>query len=119
MKHYIIAKFQENCDWRPMIGAITALFEETLLIPGIRSVRVKPCCVNRPNRYDLMIEMEMDREALDAYDACEAHKKWKQEYGAFLLKKTIFDRKKKKKRGGRNRLLQRRDRKNGRTGPCG
>ena len=38
-----------------------------------------------------MIEMEMDPEALTVYDACEAHKKWKQEYGDLLQKKTIFD----------------------------
>ena len=91
MKHYIISKFQEGCDWRPMVGAITELFEQTLEIPGIHSVKVKSCCVNRSNRYDLMIEMDMDREALEVYDECEAHKIWKQEYGELLLKKTIFD----------------------------
>ena len=74
-----------------MVGAIPQLFELTLEIPGIHSVKVKPCCVNRPNRYDLMIEMDMDRESLEVYDECEAHKKWKQEYGDLLLKKTIFD----------------------------
>ena len=91
MKHYIIAKFNEGCEWKPMISAITELFEETLQIPGIHGVKVKPCCINRPNRYDIMIEMEMDPEALTVYDACEAHKKWKQEYGDLLQKKTIFD----------------------------
>jgi hypothetical protein len=75
MKHYIIAKFNEGCEWKPMIGAITELFEETLQIPGVHAVTVKPCCINRPNRYDIMIEMEMDPEALTVYDACEAHKK--------------------------------------------
>ena len=68
MKHYIIAKFNEGCDWKPMIGAITDLFEETLQIPGIHAVKVKPCCINRPNRYDVMIEMEMDPEALTEED---------------------------------------------------
>ena len=91
MKHYIIAKFNEGCEWKPMLGAITELFEETLQIPGVHAVTVKPCCINRPNRYDLMIEMEMEPEALAVYDACEAHKKWKQEYGDLLQKKTIFD----------------------------
>ena len=91
MKHYVISKFSEGCDWKSMIPAITELFEQTLEIPGIRSVKVKPCCVDRPNRYDLMIEMEMDREALEAYDSCEAHKTWKREYGGFLANKTIFD----------------------------
>ena len=40
MKHYLIAKFNEGCDWKPMIGAITDLFEETLQIPGIHAVKV-------------------------------------------------------------------------------
>ena len=91
MKHYIISKFQEDCDWRSMVGAITELFEETLQIPGVHGVKVKPCCINRSNRYDIMIEMDMDPDALEAYDACEAHKKWKKEYGDLLQAKTIFD----------------------------
>ena len=47
---------------------MTAIFEETLQIPGIYGVKVKPCCIDRPNRYDIMIEIEMDKEALPAYD---------------------------------------------------
>ena len=58
---------------------------------GRKSVTMDLQCINRPNRYDIMIEMEMDPEALTVYDACEAHKKWKQEYGDLLQKKTIFD----------------------------
>ncbi len=91
MKHYILAKFNEGCDKASLVGPVTELFEETLTIPGVHAVRVLPCCIDRPNRYDLMIEIEMDRPALELYDACEPHKKWKQQYGSMLKEKAIFD----------------------------
>ena len=91
MKHYIIAKFKDRSRTASFVAPVKALFEETLQIPGIHAVSVKPCCIDRPNRYDLMIEIDMDREALEAYDACEPHKRWKQEYGDLLEAKTIFD----------------------------
>ncbi|MBQ6322993.1 MAG: Dabb family protein [Lachnospiraceae bacterium] len=91
MKHYIIAKFKEGVEKEKLTAPITEIFEGTLTIPGVHGVQVKPCCINRPNRYDIMIEIDMDPDALTQYDACEAHKKWKSEYGDLLEKKTIFD----------------------------
>ena len=92
MKHYIIAKFKKEYDARQLVSPITDLFGGVLQVPGIHGVNVIPNCVDRPNRFDLMIEIDMDREALEAYDACEAHKRWKREYGDMLEAKTIFDR---------------------------
>ena len=91
MKHYILAKLVDGCEAAPLMEPVTALFEETLAIPGIHAVKVKPCCIDRPNRYDLMIEIEMEREALEAYDNCEPHKRWKKDYGHLLEAKAIFD----------------------------
>ncbi len=91
MKHYIIAKWNDDCDREALLEPVTKLFEEMLSVPGIHAVRVKPCCVSRSNRYDLMIEMEMDREALEKYDVCEPHLKWKEKYGGMLSGKVIFD----------------------------
>ena len=91
MKHYIIAKFKEGCRTQELIGPIRELFEETLTLNGIHGVKVKPCCVARPNRFDIMIEIDMDREALEVYDACEPHRRWKQEYADLLSGKVIFD----------------------------
>lgn len=45
----------------------------------------------RPNRHDLMIEMEMDPEALPVYDDSAAHQEWKAKYGEYIQTKTIFD----------------------------
>ena len=91
MKHYIIAKFTEGTDLRPLVPAIQALFNKTLTIPGIHAVRVKPCCIDRANRYDLMIEITMEKEALPAYDSSAPHHEWKEIYGSLLQAKTIFD----------------------------
>ena len=48
-------------------------------------------CSERPNRYDMMIEMVMEPEALPVYDASEPHLRWKQEYGSHIEAKAIFD----------------------------
>ncbi|MDO4804433.1 MAG: Dabb family protein [Lachnospiraceae bacterium] len=91
MKHYIIAKLVDGCDKKELLEPVEALFRETLNIPGIHGVRVKPCVVNRPNRYDIMIEIDMDPEALEEYDKSEPHHRWKDQYGHLIQKKTIFD----------------------------
>ena len=60
-------------------------------IPGVHSVTVHPCCIDRPNRYNLMIVLDMDREALPNWDASDIHHRWKDEYGGLLEQKAIFD----------------------------
>ena len=91
MKHHIIVKFNEGTDLGALLGPVEAIFAETLSIPGVHGLELKRNCVDRPNRYDLMIVLDMDREALSAYDASEPHKRWKSEYGAMVAKKAIFD----------------------------
>lgn len=95
MKHYIIAKYKAEVtteDKQIMAPKILELFQHTQEIPGIHDVNVYQNCVDRDTRYDIMIEMDMDREALGAYDASKWHKQWKEEYGCLLEKKAIFDR---------------------------
>ena len=60
-------------------------------IPGVRGAEVYPNCVARENRYDVMIVLEMDRDALSLYDDSEMHHRWKDEFGGLLEKKAIFD----------------------------
>ena len=43
MKHYIIAKLNEGIDKNELIAPVTEIFEETLKIPGVHHVKVKPC----------------------------------------------------------------------------
>ena len=60
-------------------------------IEGIHAVKLHLSCSERSNRYDMMIEMVMEPEALPVYDASEPHLRWKQEYGGHIEAKAIFD----------------------------
>lgn len=94
MKHYIIVKYKETVteqDKKRLLPEIKELFEKTTQIEGVHQVNVYPCCINRANRYDVMIEMVMEKEALPVYDDCEWHHIWKRDYAEYLEKKAIFD----------------------------
>ena len=91
MKHYIIVKFIKDTDFRALENPVRSIFEETLSIRGIHGVDIKLSNSDRDNRYDMMIVMDMDKEALPAYDVSEPHIRWKTEYGDRVAKKAIFD----------------------------
>jgi len=91
MKHHIIVKFTEGTDVPALMEPVRRIFEETLSIPGIHGVELKISNSDRANRYDLMIIMDMDKEALAAYDISEPHLRWKTEYSGRIEKKAIFD----------------------------
>lgn len=60
MKHYIISKFRPGTPWREYLPEIEAIFARTLTIDGVHGVDIFPSCSERPNRFDLMICMDMD-----------------------------------------------------------
>ena len=91
MKHHIIVKFTEGTDVQALLQPVREIFDECLEIPGIHGVELKTSCIDRPNRYDLMIAIDMDKEALPAYDVSEPHHRWKDTYGPITAKKAIFD----------------------------
>ena len=91
MKHYIIVKFIPGFDYTKHISDITDIFNQTLTIPGITEVNVKPSNSERANRYDLMIKITMSADALAAYDVSAPHRLWKEKYGEYIDKKAIFD----------------------------
>lgn len=92
MQHHIIVKWNSKVeDKRALCPEIEALFQKTLAIPGVHKVEVIPNIIDRPNRYDLMIRMTMEEEALPAYDASPWHAEWKERYGSFMESKAIFD----------------------------
>ena len=92
MLHHILVKWKERpADPAAYLREVEAVFRGALDVPGVHEVRVVPNVIDRPNRYDLMIVLTMDRDALPAYDACEAHHQWKQRYGELIEKKAIFD----------------------------
>lgn len=91
MKHHILVKFVEGTELPPLLAPIHELFAQCLELPGVYGLTLKTNCVDRPNRYDLMIVLDMDPEALPTYDASEPHHRWKADYGHLVAKKAIFD----------------------------
>ena len=92
MKHYIIAKYKPEVQNREeLLMQVRALYAEAARIPGVMSAKVIPNCIARENRHDLMIVLDMEKEALPAWDASEIHKAWKARFGDLLAAKTIFD----------------------------
>lgn len=91
MKHFIIVKWNDAAKMKSQTEAIETLFKKTLVIPGIDAVEIHPSCSDRANRYDLMIEIRMDPDALPVYDDCEPHHLWKEQYGGEIAHKVIFD----------------------------
>jgi len=92
MFHHIIAKFNESVtDKAALIAEIEALYSRATEIEGVRGCDVIPNCVDRPNRYDVMIRLDMEADKLPVWDASELHHTWKEKYGALLEKKAIFD----------------------------
>ena len=88
MKHLIIVKFKENI-WnredaasREMLADIKKIFNRTKQIEGVHTVNIYENVTPRPNRHDLMIEMD---------DASATHQEWKARYGKYIQTKTIFD----------------------------
>lgn len=97
MRHLIIVKFKENvwnkenAESGKMLADIREIFDRTKQIEGVHAVNIYENVIPRPNRHDLMIEMEMEPEALSVYDASAAHLEWKEKYGDYIRNKTIFD----------------------------
>lgn len=92
MKHHIIVKFCEEAGDRSVLyREIGTLFQRVEELEGVHRVTLCPSCVDLPNRYDLMIIIEMEPEALAVYDKSPAHVQWKEEYSGRIAAKTIFD----------------------------
>lgn len=91
MLHHIIVKWKEEVDNQKLSGEVRKLYENAVEIPGVHQVTIKDNVIARPNRYDLMIALDMEQDALVTWDNSELHKKWKSEYGSLIDKKCIFD----------------------------
>ena len=91
MRHFIIVKFNDSVNVKELADPIKNLFDESLKIDGVEKVEVHVSNSDRSNRHDLMIEMTLTKEGLELYDISEMHKKWKAQYGEYIVSKTIFD----------------------------
>lgn len=92
MKHHIIVKYNALVTDKPaMEQKIAALFSSASQIPGVSGAALYPNCVPLENRFDLMIVVEMEKEALENWNKSALHQQWKEEYGKYILSKAIFD----------------------------
>lgn len=92
MKHVILVKWNALVsDKDSILIEAQQVFDRLLSIDGINGVKIHKNVIDRANRYDLMIEIEMKKEILTVYDESEPHKEWKQKFGKFVENKAIFD----------------------------
>lgn len=84
MKHCILAKFTPGGQGAARRAA--AAYPGDILRRGgysrVHGAEVIPNCVDRDNRYDVLIRLDMDREALPLYDVSAMHHRWKDEFYA-------------------------------------
>ena len=90
MKHCILVKFIKNFDWQRELSKIATIFD-SININGVHKTEYIVNCIDRENRYDLLIRIDMEKEALEKYDMSENHHIWKESYSKYIEKKAIFD----------------------------
>ena len=94
MNHLMLAKFKSEYSKAhilEMFEDIKAIYDNAKSIPGIHDVEYHINCTDRPNRYDIAVNIIMDKEALPLWDDSACHKQWKSDYGHMLESKCIFD----------------------------
>jgi hypothetical protein len=93
MKHCILVKFTDTVtDKGALCAEVERFWADTLpALPGIRGVKCLRNVIDRANRYDLLIRLDMEQSALAGYDASAQHAQWKEKYGPYLAQKAIFD----------------------------
>ena len=92
MKHCILVKWNSLVsDKKSMLPIVQSIFGKLLVFPGIHGLNLRENVIDRSNRYDLLICIEMDKDALPLYDESEPHHEWKEKYGKFVENKAIFD----------------------------
>ena len=92
IKHFIIVKWNSLvCDKKALLPDIQSIFDKLLVYKEVKFVKISENVIDRSNRYDLMICIEMEKEFLSTYDQSEPHHEWKEKYGKFVENKAIFD----------------------------
>ena len=92
MKHCILVKWnKEVIDKHEFVKTVKSVFDKLLKIDGIHGVTYHQNCIDRANRYDLLISIDMDKAVLPVYDTSAPHLEWKEKYGKYVENKAIFD----------------------------
>lgn len=91
MKHLIIVKSVPEVDPHAFAAEAEKHFMDILEVPGVHTVKVIEGIREHENRYHFIVEIDMEKDALPAYNASACHHDWKEKYGKFIDKKAIFD----------------------------
>ena len=92
MKHCILVKWNALVsDKEVMLQKISYIFGKLLSFNEIHDVKIHKNVINRSNRYDLLICIEMDKDFLTKYDESEPHHEWKEKLEKYVENKAIFD----------------------------
>lgn len=92
MKHCILVKWNSLIvNKKELLPGIRSIFDKLLSFDGVNSIKIFENVIDRSNRYDLMICIDMEKSFLPIYDSSNPHHEWKEKYGKFLEKKAIFD----------------------------
>lgn len=92
MEHHIIVKYNDTViDKEELLQRIRAHFADVTAIEGVSGVEFHTSVIDRPNRYDLMIVIEMEKESLPLFDASDVHNLWKENFSKYIVQKAIFD----------------------------
>ena len=92
MKHCILVKWNALInDKKSVLPEIHSIFNKLLSFKEVKNVKFHENIIDRANRYDLLICIEMNKEFLSIYDESEPHKEWKEKFGKFVENKAIFD----------------------------
>ena len=92
MKHHIIVKWNESVTDKNLLAVeVKRLFDKAGPEIGVNAVNIIKNCIDRENRYDLMIVLDINKNELPVWDSSPLHKEWKEEYGGMIAKKAIFD----------------------------
>ena len=92
MQHCILVKWTPDAGDRDALAKeAEAIFAQAVADGVATALTIRRNVINRPNRYDLLIELTMRPDMLPAYDASEPHHRWKETFGARIQQKAIFD----------------------------
>ena len=92
INHCILVKWNETVtEKEALLPEVRAVFDRTNALDGVYGVKYLQNVTDRPNRYDLMIVVTMEEDALPAYDKSEPHLTWKERFSGRIASKAIFD----------------------------
>lgn len=91
MKHHIIIKFNSKADKQVLIPEIKKYFDNAYSIEGVKKVEVFTSSMNLRNRFDMMIKIDLTKQALKNFEESKLYETWNDKYSAYISKKTIFD----------------------------